>query len=234
MKYDLLVLLVLAICVISCKKNDSAIVQIQAETKTQIVSDAGYTYSHPVDVISLGFPGYKSTDLYVKESLVLAQAPDLIIIMCGTNDILQNNSSSYRDNLSKLIDSLKKPKTDIMILSLPPFAGNDAILNPIVAGMNDTAKSLCADKNCYFVDTNSAFTVVADYADLLLLPDGIHPTALGYNYIVKQIVIEYAKNKLSKYKIVCFGDSITYGALVNGAGTIVGDTYPAQLYNVLN
>ncbi|MNY53777.1 GDSL-like Lipase/Acylhydrolase [compost metagenome] len=66
--------------------------------------------------------------------------------------------------------------------------------------------------------------------------DGVHPTKQGYQLIAETVYGYLKKNRLLKRgkKIICFGDSITYGAYMSGEGTSNGDTYPAFLSRLIN
>jgi len=67
--------------------------------------------------------------------------------------------------------------------------------------------------------------------------DGVHPTSGGYDVIAGAV---YQGMKTAGWQdagaVVCFGDSITYGAGMKGAGTAAVDaeTYPAKLARLLD
>lgn len=104
---------------------------------------------------------------------------------------------------------------------------------------------LAADRDLIFIDLQSEFIargLPRHNADEVIMnvmnsgyADGVHPTAEGYAFIGKLIYDRLLKEKLfhKDIKIVCFGDSITYGSRVEGAGTSTGDTYPAVLLRLI-
>ena len=59
--------------------------------------------------------------------------------------------------------------------------------------------------------------------------DGVHPTAAGYELLAELVTEAIRENDLDASKVICFGDSITFGAGMKGAGTSEGETYPAKL-----
>src|SRR5690606_10915235 len=67
------------------------------------------------------------------------------------------------------------------------------------------------------------------------IEDGIHPTKEGYTLIAKTVYQYLAANQLfdRNKKIICFGDSMTFGSFMDGAGTSEGDTYPSQLRQLI-
>jgi len=224
--------ILLAVTGISCQKK---IVEPgpepQVNTKT-----TDYVKTHNVSVISKGFPGYTTKNLLSVTDTVTKAKPDLIIIMIGVNDVIQGQYANYKNDLIALVDKLRQGQnTDVMLLS-PPAAtlnGYNAF-NLTVASIRTEITEICDQKKCIYVDINSAFSAQDSASEPLILPDNIHPTAAGYRVLAETVLKSYIDNKLSKYTIVCFGDSVTYGWQVTGAGTVTGETYPAQLSRLLN
>jgi lysophospholipase L1-like esterase len=93
------------------------------------------------------------------------------------------------------------------------------------------------------VDLNVLFTVLGEIgpgAGCVLRneansksADGVHPTATGYRLIATAVFEAIQAARLPHTKIVCFGDSITFGANMDGAGKVEGDTYPGYLARLL-
>ena len=67
------------------------------------------------------------------------------------------------------------------------------------------------------------------------LRDGVHPTSHGYRIIAQEIFNKLLLDgKIKKdVKIICYGDSITFGVHVAGEGTTNGETYPAFLKRMI-
>ena len=63
----------------------------------------------------------------------------------------------------------------------------------------------------------------------VLNSDGVHLTAAGDKVLAKTFFDLVAPQLKGTEMIVCFGDSLTYGYQLPGAGTADGDTYPAML-----
>lgn len=64
--------------------------------------------------------------------------------------------------------------------------------------------------------------------------DGVHPTALGYYFISTHIHQLLQDEGLTDKKIVCFGDSITFGGGPNNSKGLVIRNYPSYLEQLLN
>ncbi|GAB3932302.1 SGNH/GDSL hydrolase family protein [Mucilaginibacter myungsuensis] len=219
--------LILLLGVVGCRKD---------KLQPPSVLDDSYVKTHDVKVTSMGFNGSTSQDLHYKVDSVTKAKPDLIVLMVGVNDVIAARQGSYRDNLGTLIDLLRAGNdTEIMVLSPPTSVlnGYDGFSLDIIALRTDI-QIVCAKKKCLYVDVNTVFREQESAALPLFNADRVHPNAAGYKLLAKTVLQSYAGNKLSKSNIVCFGDSLTYGAGVRGAGTITGDTYPAQFYLLLN
>jgi lysophospholipase L1-like esterase len=213
-----LALLILVTLFTACKKDEQTLT---------------YTYAHPVAVINKGYPGLLTTDLYAIRDTALNYKPDLIILMCGTNDVLRGGYENYQTNLGALVDYLKKDGADMILVTpttLRAYAVNQRINN-----LCDIVKTICTEKHCYLADVNLAYTQAQTVGiNTLLTSDGIHPTAEGYKLFAAEVFRCYVNNHLSKYKIVCFGDSITFGYYLDEGGTATGNTYPGLLNAMLN
>ena len=64
--------------------------------------------------------------------------------------------------------------------------------------------------------------------------DGVHLTEQGYRLMAELFEPIFRGRIEPGQVVVCLGDSLTYGAHVDGAGTAFGSTYPAWLWLVLN
>ena len=110
-----------------------------------------------------------------------AYRPDVVLLMIGTNDIVDRIPYGAAGRLSSLIDTIstEQPTATVLVASIPPLA--DPPFNLDVMAYNASIPSVVAGKQASgqsvrFVDINRALTI----ADL----DGtIHPTADGYSKI---------------------------------------------------
>jgi lysophospholipase L1-like esterase len=95
------------------------------------------------------------------------QTPDVVLLMIGTNDIL--DGASYRNaastNLGNLIDLLtgELPDARIIVASIPPMTYSDTKWNGYVNTYNATIPGLVASraaagKHVEFIDINAALT----------------------------------------------------------------------------
>ncbi|MCG9792855.1 SGNH/GDSL hydrolase family protein [Flavobacterium algicola] len=213
-------------------------------------------------VLNSGVSGNATTNLLGRlETDVIQQKPDLVVMMIGTNDMLNSKKmltyKEYENNLVKIIQRIKDTGAKVVLMSSPPvdsiylFERHDRKLFKETPNVKmDSVRKIqqrLAQKmqlhsiNLYqkFVDMN----LPKHDEDLFFKSiinskarDGVHLTSLGYHFI-GQTVFQYLNvNKLlsKDQKIICFGDSITFGAGVKTGGSVNGESYPAILNKLKN
>lgn len=212
-------------------------------------------------VINKGVGGDNSTDLLCRlDNDVLKERPDLVIMLVGGNDMLNSNKlvsySQFEENLQTLIYKITSQKIHLVLMSPTPVDTDYLLkrhdpklftedLNRMIDSAGSIVKKLAHLKSLGFVDLNVAFKAHGSpnrsINSLTInqvnseIEDGIHPTKEGYTLIAKSVYSHLATKGLLKknQKIICFGDSFTFGSYMEGAGTAEGDTYPAQLLTLL-
>jgi len=209
----------------------------------------------PTRVINAGKGGHNTRDLLARyEADAAVHRPDLLILGVGTNDALNSANSvplhEYRENARKLIHNVRACGASIMVLTPLPcmdeyvlerhdagfFRGETPSAR--VARYVEALKTLCASERVPVVDLYGLFLREAPpretAASWLCNPansgkrDGVHPTDAGYEAITTAIIKLIRCRALPHQRVVCFGDSITYG---EGAST--GKSYPARLQKLL-
>lgn len=212
-------------------------------------------------VINAGVGGNNTLNLLSRlDADVLARQPDLVIMMVGTNDILNSDNSvpldEYERNLTQLIQRITSTGSKLAVMSILPcyepyllerhpaeFYGADGP-NGCIIKANDVLRRVVAENHVPLVDVHSLFMSVGNIgstAESLIrnvansgARDGVHPTPAGYQQIANAITDVIRANEFSTQTVVCVGDSITYGVHVLGEGTVTGETYPAYLSQNLN
>ncbi len=207
-------------------------------------------------ILNSGKSGNNTADLLLRmEKDVLSVRPDIVLLMVGTNDMLNSSKmlsyDTYLENLKQIIGKLGNTK---IVLVSPPTVDDlylyerherslyaqkpNLKLDSIGRLMEALSKS---SPNIGFVDIHRVFgekNLPRHDQDLYIQNefnskkrDGVHSTPKGHRLIAK-IIFRFLKkgNWLKRDSvIVCFGDSITYGKNVEGEGTSNGKTYPAYL-----
>ncbi len=219
-------------------------------------------FAHGVEVINKGVGGNSTADMLRRvESDVVAQSPDLTIIMVGTNDMFNSKKcvsyEVYEQNLTELVRRVKSCGSDVMLISSIP-ADTEYLsqrhdvskyhnnIEEMGGEISKIVKTLAKSERCYFVDLHKEFKsrgIPQHNADIYIrninncgVNDGVHPTPAGYELMGQIIWRYFEKKKLTtRYeKIICFGDSITNGSGAKGGGTVTGENYPSYLNKMLN
>ncbi|KAA5825193.1 hypothetical protein FPF71_08355 [Algibacter amylolyticus] len=205
-------------------------------------------------VINAGVGGNSTNNLLARvDKDVVAKQPDLVIMMVGTNDMLNSKKmmdyKTYTTNLETLIKKIKSSGSELVLMSPIPvdstflFTRHNRALfketpNQKIDNVGEIIKNLARENQVYFYDLNAEFKALnlpVHNQDILIRnmknsgkEDGVHPTALGYRFIAHHVYDFLTHNKLLKpnQNIICFGDSITRGG---GQGA----NYPTYLNTLI-
>lgn len=210
-------------------------------------------------VLNKGFPGNNVFDLKRRLKVaVLHYNPSLVIIMIGTNDMINPakmlSYSAFKHTLEIIVKRILSTGAEVLLLSVPHVdaAYVSARHNPKkyfilpnerIDFANVTIERMAVNQSCLFLDVNVVFKRYhsPDRTSSSLIrnkensgcKDGVHPTSTGYR-IIAENVAAFIQQQGKKYtRIICFGDSITFGAYSRGMGTSKGRTYPAVLRKLL-
>jgi len=124
--------------------------------------------------------GYRIEQVAAKAELSIPQKPNVALLLCGSNDIVQDyNISTMAHRMGVLIDRLFDaiPGIVVIVTTLPPMAdaGHEAttiVFNANLTSLIHTYQR--AGKLARIVDAHSQWFTVAD------LQDGLHLTDAGY------------------------------------------------------
>lgn len=213
-----------------------------------------------LEVLNRGIGGNNSRHLLKRvDSDVLAAEPDLVVLMVGTNDMLNSGAAvpleEYRANLRTLAEQILGAGARLVLMTIPPcdepalFSRHPRAFfetrspGERIADANAEVVRLAKEMGIPVVDVfqilNSIGAPGPDASSVLRnlancgVNDGVHPTPEGYRLIATALYQEIAGMNERPKRIVCFGDSITYGHGAAGAGTSEGDTYPGFLAKLL-
>jgi lysophospholipase L1-like esterase len=226
---------------------------IQQEVKAGTLTDSAV-------VVNAGYNGNNTADLLSRvDKDVLQRSPDLVILMVGTNDMLNERNrlslTAYKNNYQQLINTIKD-RSALVLMTIPPVYSPYIIARQpktmysvkgpqsLVDSANKIIKQLAVKNKCLLIDLNQILTAcgaAGPEKDNLFqneansgINDGVHPTVNGYRVIGTAVYQFVSALKPPRKTIVCFGDSITFGYKMNGQGTVNGDSYPAVLKKLLD
>ncbi len=214
-----------------------------------------------IKIKNKGIGGNSTIDLLARvENDVISEKPGFVILMIGINDMLNSNKmisiENYSSNLDSLIHRFKENNINVLLVSPPPvdsvylFQRHDRELfleepNKKLEKISKILKEKALEKDLSFVDIFTRFSemgIPIHNQDKVIRnvfnsgsPDGVHPTPVGYQLIAQEIFNALVTDGriIRHKKIVCLGDSITFGAHVAGEGTVSGETYPAYLNELI-
>ena len=207
-------------------------------------------------ILNFGRSGGSSGELLSLLPGILDLKPSTAIVMIGTNDVTWDKkripADQYEKNLDNLVDGLQKGGARVILVTIPPCVPEYVAarakdppevrdrLNATIDDFNARVKRVAERRHAVLVDYHAHFPKNYAGAESLLRnqansngTDGIHPTAEGYRHLARLLADAIRAHKLPVARVVCCGDSITYGAHMNGQGTTTGDTYPAFLRALL-
>jgi lysophospholipase L1-like esterase len=101
-----------------------------------------------------------------------------VVILCGTNDVLQGNPNLTTElpaNLQTMAAMATSAGIEVVLSELPPLVGSEASMNPNIVAANAAIAQLAAQHGYLVVDY---YTPLANHPEDL--PDGVHPNAAGY------------------------------------------------------
>jgi hypothetical protein len=133
----------------------------------------------PMPLHKDGVVGDTSSQVLARfSSDVLGHGYARVIILCGTNDVLQgdpNLTTELPANLQTMAAMANNAGIEVVLSELPPLSGSYASLNPAILSANSAIAQLAAQHGYLVVDY---YTPLAGHSEDF--PDGIHPNAAGY------------------------------------------------------
>jgi len=126
-----------------------------------------------------GIPGQTSPQVLARfSSTVLNHGYQRVIILCGTNDILDglpNLTTELPANLKAMADIATDAGIEVVLSKLPPL-DNDGNYNPQVIAADNAIGQMAAENGYLIVDYYTPIVGHPEYFN----SDGIHPNAAGY------------------------------------------------------
>lgn len=208
-----------------------------------------------VHIFNAGYNGNNTADLLERmDKDVISHAPGLVVMMVGTNDMLNERNmlsiDSFSINYEHLIKLLKR-KSALVLMTIPPvnsgyiaardpkFAPHPDAPQKKVDAANALIRGLAKRYHCTLIDLDAVLTggggsgtnresLFQNEANSGIA-DGVHPTYDGYRVIAAAVFQTIRLKWPDVHRVVCFGDSITFGYRMQGGGTSTGQCYPGIL-----
>jgi lysophospholipase L1-like esterase len=135
-----------------------------------------------------GYPGYATHQLQSQVATTLGPLrPDLVVLMAGTNDALQQQTSPEQSaemllSITTVLTTTITPPPAVLVSTIPPCYGYEAWVaayNALLPGVAELQRSY--GRRVTFVDACGGLSC-SDLAD------GIHPNASAYEWIAAALV----------------------------------------------
>ena len=120
-----------------------------------------------------------------RREMVFSQSADLLIIMLGTNDLLQGNSVDVvTARMERFLNSLKTERKRVLLLAPPPMTYGewvrDQSLIAASAALGESYRSLSETLGIHFADTGEW--------RIPLTFDGVHFSETGHRIFAKKLL----------------------------------------------
>jgi len=147
-----------------------------------------------ISIINLGYPGDNLKGMKRRVPMLQKSHPKKIFIMAGTNDLIVNDITTYRDEYFQLVKAIKNsiPESEIFLQSVLPsnhgfnskfkYASNNKVklANKIVEEIADSM-------DCHYVNLFDLYVGSDGELPAELTIDGVHLTSDAYNRWVDAI-----------------------------------------------
>jgi lysophospholipase L1-like esterase len=179
---------------------------------------------------------------------VLDNKPDFVLIYVGINDTLNDKFfvplDKYLGNLKSMTDRAKAAGIKAVVCTMHRCdeaevlkrqrkeTFGDETPNGKMERYNAAIRKFVAEEKVGLADFGNVTAKVklADFVN----PDGVHLIPAGNQLLAQTFFDVIAPQLKGKEKIVCVGDSITFGYLNDGGGgaELNGQTYPSKLRQI--
>lgn len=158
------------------KPSDAFPVQLEAALRAK---------GHNVNVVNAGVSGDTTAAGLERLQWTLETGGDAVIVELGANDALRGTDpKDTRENLDKIISKIKAKGADVLLTGIPaPANWGDAYKASFDRIFPDLSEK-------YAIPLYPFFLAGVKAGPKHVLPDGLHPTALGVAEIVKGILPE--------------------------------------------
>lgn len=212
--------------------------------------------THTVAVVNKGFPGRNSKNaLQLLDKEVLSLKPQHVVVYFGMNDAMNSGNlqslPDYENNMRVIARRLSEGGVKTVALvtinlvieayvrARHPKHPHTESLQAYLGTYNQVVVKIARENGLPLVDLRAIIEENGgeNISEKCLIRcekngggrDGVHLTPAAYALLGRRAFEVIGARAKSGETVVCFGDSITFGASVKGAGTVDGETYPAAL-----
>ena len=164
-----------------------------------VKASLGFAEPGKYEFFNRGISGNRIVDVYARiKSDIINLKPDVMSMLIGVNDVWHEftanpngvDADKYYKIYDMLIEEIKAALPDIKIIILEPFVLKGTATEdkteffPEVAKRAEMAKKIAEKYNLVYVPLQAGFDKLCKEAEeSYWLADGVHPTAMGHEYI---------------------------------------------------
>ena len=181
--------------------NDSEL-NLGAGYPLLVTAGLGFESPGKYEFLNRGISGNRVVDVYARiKNDIINLKPDVMSILIGVNDVWHEISrengvcaDKYFKIYDMLIDEVKSALPDIKIMILEPFVlkgsateENWETFDSEVRKRASMAKKIAEKYNLTYISLQSGFDKLSKNVETAYwLRDGVHPTAMGHEYIKQE------------------------------------------------
>jgi len=170
-----------------------------------VKANLGFEHPEKYEFINRGISGNRVVDVYARiKADIINIKPDVMSILIGVNDvwhefIVENNPNGVDENkffkiYSMLIEEILQELPNLKIMIMEPFVlkasateENWVYFSEEVKKRARMAKMIAEKYNLVYIQLQEGFDKLSEKApESYWLGDGVHPTAMGHEYIKKE------------------------------------------------
>jgi acyl-CoA thioesterase-1 len=201
-------------------------------------------------VVARAVPGENTADIDVRTKAELSEvAPDVLVLFTGMNDAVNDKKfltpTSTRAHLESILGAGKAARTRIVLVTVhqpdvsrlmqrhKPEAYGNRSPEQRISELNEVVISLGRKHHLLVADFSRTLASRGGATDEWST-DGVHLTAQGY-HLLALVVLEQVRKIPNVRRILCLGDSITFGVGVRAVGAPENsEIYPRQLKELID
>lgn len=181
---------------------------------------------NPLDVIYVGGNSGNRTDQIIANfaSQVAAQSPDYVLILAGTNDLIQGYGNDYAINgvmqMVALVESIGAVPILWCLTPGDTWAANGTNRSLWITH-NASLRSLASAQGLPIIDGSAAFATAAGQPDAIASTnDGLHPNNLASEYLAPVVGAFFAQMPRRRlYSPLAAGNAVANPLLAGTGGT---------------
>ena len=153
---------------------------------TSIFMGASIIQYWPLPLHNGGIAGQTTSEVLARfKSDVVGHGYERVIILCGTNDILNNSpnlTTEIAGNLKMMGEIATEAGLEVVLGELPPAVSAGVDLSPTISVVNAAIAQLAKEQGYLLVDYFSPMSGHPEF-----FSDGIHPNSAGYAVMEKAL-----------------------------------------------